>query len=158
MLRARVEHTPRGAISAAGAGALLLSVAVLVACGESSQDKARAEVCAARNAISEQVKKLQGMALSSNAVDEAKSGLESIGDELRKIRDAQPDLAPVRKQEVEAATSRFGEELKAVGLQVASGLAAGTGEAALESARPKLKSALEALARDYRQALGPINC
>ena len=140
------------------AGALLLSAVALAACGESSQDKARAEVCAARNAISEQVKKLQGMTLSSSTVDEAKRGLESIGDELRKIRDAQPDLTPARKQEVEAATSKFGEQLKAVGLQVASGLAAGTAEAALASAKPKLESALERLASDYRHALGPINC
>jgi len=138
--------------------ALLLGALTLAACGESSQDKALADVCAARKAISEEVTKLQGTTVSSSTVDQAKRGLESIGDELRKIREAQPDLAPARREAVQAATSRFGDELKAVGVQVASGLSSGTGEAAFETAKPKLESALHALASDYRQALGPVNC
>jgi Tfp pilus assembly protein PilP len=156
MLKARVAHTPRDA--AAAAAVLLLSALGLVACGESAQEKAHAQVCDARKAISQQVTKLQGLTLSSSSVDEAKSGVESIGTELKKIRDAQPDLAPDRKQEVETATSRFGEELKAVGVQVASSLTSGTSESAIAAAKPKLKAAAEALASDYRQALGPISC
>ena len=102
--------------------------------------------------------KLQGITLSSSTVDEAKSGLESIGDELSKIREAQPDLAPARKEQVEVATSKFGEGLKAFGLPLASALTSGSGEAALEAAKPKLKAAVETVESEYRQALGPINC
>lgn len=152
----RVPRTPRDA--AAAAAALLLGALALAACGESAQDKAHAQVCDARKAISEQVTKLQGLTLTSSTVDEAKSGLESIRAELKKIKDAQPDLAPNRKEEVETATNRFGEELKAVSVQVASSLASGTSEAAIATAKPKLKAAAETLASDYRQALGPISC
>jgi hypothetical protein len=150
------RRAPRTAISATGA--LLLSALALAACGESSQDKAHAEVCAARKAISEEVTKLQGMTLSSKTVEEAKQGLESIGAELKKIRDAEPDLSPARKEELETATSRFGEELKETALQVASGVRAGTGEAAVEKAKPELKAALETLGKEYQQALGPVSC
>lgn len=152
----RVARTPRDA--AVVGAALLLAALALAACGESAQDKAHAQVCEARKAISEQVTKLQGLTLSSSTVDEAKSGLESIRTELKKMRDAQPDLASNRKQEVETATNTFGEELKAVGVQVASSLTSGTTEAAIATAKPKLKAAAETLASDYRQALGPISC
>ena len=156
MLKSSVGRTPGRTIAAAGA--VLLSTATLVACGESAQEKAIANVCSARKSISEQVTKLQGLPLTSSSVEEAKSGLETIGDELKKIRDAQPDLSSSRKEEVEAATARFGEQLKSIGVQFASALAAGTTESAVETTKPKLKLALEALAGDYRQALGPVSC
>jgi hypothetical protein len=79
----RVARIRRDA--AAVAAALLLGALALAACGESAQDKAHAQVCDARKAISEQVTKLQGLTLSSSTVDEAKSGLESIGTELKKM-------------------------------------------------------------------------
>jgi hypothetical protein len=95
---------------------------------------------------------------SSSAADEAKKSLETISDELKKIRDAQSDLAPARKEQVEAATSRFGADLKAIGLEVAASLPSGNTEAAVAAATPKLKASSEKLAADYRQALGPISC
>ena len=87
-------------------GALFVSVS-LVACGESSQEKANKDVCSARTELSKQITKLQGLTPSSSAVDEAKSGPKVIGDELRKIKDAQHDLAPARKEQVEPATKTF---------------------------------------------------
>ena len=156
MPKARVALMPRAAVSAAAA--LLLATLALAACGESAQDKARAQVCDARKAISAEVTKLQGLTLSSNTVDEVKTGVESIGAELRKIRDAQPDLAPSRKQEVETATSKFGDQLEAIGLQLARSLTSGTAEGATERARTQVKAAIEALASDYRKTLGPISC
>lgn len=138
-------------------GVLLISIS-LVACGESSQDKAQKEVCSARTEISKQISKLQGLTLSSTAVEEAKSGLESIGEELRKIKDAQHDLAPARKEQVEPATKAFESELKTIAAGVASSISSGGVESALKAAGPKLKSALTALANSYKHALAPIGC
>jgi len=156
MRRTRAGRTSRNA--AAAGVALLLSAIALAGCGESSQEKARSEVCSARSAISAEVNKLQSLTLSSSTVDEVKSGLEKIGDELTKIKDAQSDLAPERKEQVEKATSEFGDEVATLAVQVAADLAGGTGEAALDAAKPKLKSAVETLASDYRKSLGPISC
>ena len=139
-------------------GALLLSAATFAACGESAQEKATAQVCSSRSTISKEVQKLQGLTLSSSAADEAKKSLETISDELKKMRDSQSDLAPARKEQVEAATDRFGADLKAIGREVAVSLPSGNVEAALAAAAPKLKASSERLAADYRQALGPISC
>ena len=141
-----------------GATALAVGALALAGCGESKEEKAKAEVCAARKSINEQVTKLQGLTLSSSSIEEAKSGLEKIGDEVRKIKDAQGDLAPARKQQVEAATAKFGEELKTVGTQFATTALSGGTSAALEAAKPKVKSALEALAGNFQEALGPVSC
>ena len=138
-------------------GVLLLSVA-LVACGESSQDKAKAEVCDARAEISKQINKLQGLTPSSNAITEAKSGFEVIGRELKKIKDAQPDLASARKEQVEPAMKTFESELGTIASSVLAGISSGGVESALKAQAPKLKSALSALANSYKQALAPINC
>ena len=150
-----VEKTSSKAVPAA---AVLLSAVTLAACGESSQDKAKADVCAARNEISKQITKLQGLTLSSNAVNEAKKSFEVIGQELGKIKDAQEDLEPARKEQVEAATKKFEGQLKTISSEVTSGLSPGNLQAALTAAEPKVKSALNTLASGYRQALAPINC
>ena len=114
-----VEKTSSKAVPA---GAVLLSAVILVACGESSQDKAKADVCAARSEISKQITKLQGLTLSSNAVNEIKSSFEKIDEELTKIKDAQGDLEPARKERVEAATKKFEGQLKTIASEVTSGL------------------------------------
>ena len=150
-----VEKTASKAVPA---GAVLLSAVILVACGESSQDKAKADVCAARSEISEQITKLQGLTLSSNAVNEIKSSFEKIDEELTKIKDAQGDLEPARKERVEAATKKFEGQLKTIASEVTSGLSPSNLPAALTAAAPKVKSALKTLANDYRQALAPISC
>jgi len=139
-------------------GALLLSVATFAACGESAQDKAKADVCSARSEISKQITKLQGLTISANVVDEAKGSLEAIGKELKKIKDAQGDLAPARKEQVEPATKTFETELKTITSEVVSTVSSGSVESALTGAGPKIKSALSKLAGAYTQALAPISC
>lgn len=138
--------------------ALLLSGVALGACGESAQDKAKAEVCGARNEISKQITKLQGLTLSASSLTEAKTGFETIGKELTKIKNAQPKLSPERKQQVQAATESFGKELSTLAGSVAGTLGSGNLEAALKNAGPQVKSALEKLSASYKSALAPINC
>ena len=138
--------------------ALLIGALTLAACGESSQDKAKAEVCGARNEISKQVTKLEGLTLSASSLTEAKTGLEAIGKELTKIKNAQSKLSPERKQQVQAASESFGKELSTLAGSLASGLGSGNIESALKNAGPQVKSALEKLAASYKQALAPISC
>jgi hypothetical protein len=138
--------------------ALLLSALALGACGESSQDKAKAEVCSARSDISKQIEKLQGLTLSTSLLTEAKSGVEAIGKDLTKIKDAQPKLQPARKEQVEAATKSFETTFSSISSGLATALASGNIEAELKSAGPQVKAALSQLVTSYKQALAPINC
>lgn len=138
--------------------ALLLSAVALTACGESAQEKAMAQVCAARADISKQITKLQGLTFSSSTITEAKAGFEAIGKDLTKIKNEQSALAPARKEQVQKATSTFETELSSIAGGLVSSLGSGGIEAALKNAQPQLKSALNTLEADYKQALGPISC
>jgi len=140
------------------AATLAMSAAGLVACGESAQEKAKAEVCAARKSISEQVTKLEGLTISTNTLTEAKTGFETIGKELTKIKNAQPNLEPARREQVEAATKTFQAQLSSLVSGIASSLGSGSLSSALTNAEPKLKAALTQLGNDYKSALEPISC
>jgi hypothetical protein len=140
------------------AATLAFSAAGLLACGESAQDKAQAEVCSARKIISEQVTKLQGLTISTNTLTEAKAGFETIGKELTKIKNAQPNLEPARKEQVQAATKTFETQIGSLAAGVASSLGSGSLSSALTNAEPQLKAAVTQLANDYKSALEPISC
>lgn len=131
--------------------ALLLSAVAFAACGESAEEKAKAQVCDARADISKQITKLSSLTISTSAIDEAKTGVEAIGKDLTKIKDAQPDLQPARKEQVEAATQTFGKQLSSTVSGITSGLS-------LSNAEKQLKSALNQLADSYKQTLAPISC
>jgi hypothetical protein len=140
------------------AGAVLLGVGTLAACGESKQEKAKAEVCGARSEISKQIAKLQALTLSSTALNEAKASVEVIGKELKKIKGAQSNLEPARKEPVEAAVKTFESEFTAVVTQVGTSLTSSNLKSGAEAAKPQLKAALTKLGNSFTQALGPINC
>lgn len=131
--------------------ASLLSVFVLASCGESSQEKATAEVCKARADISTQVTKLSELTLSPSVVTEAKSGVEAIGKDLTTIKNAQPDLEPARRQQVEAATRTFESQVDALLSEV-------TSKPSLSKLETQLKSSLKQLAGGYEKALAPLDC
>jgi hypothetical protein len=133
---------------------LALSATAFTACGESAQDKAKAEVCDARDEISKQITELQGLTLSSNAVNEAKASFEAIGKSLDKAKNARADLAPARREQVESATKTLQQDLNGIGSELASDLTAASAEAGLS----KFKSALSTFAADLKQAFAPIGC
>lgn len=137
---------------------LAVSVLGLAACGESAEEKASKQVCSARNDISEQITKLQALTISTNTLTEAKAGFETIGKDLTKIKEAQPSLAPARKEQISAATQTFEAQLGTLATGLATSLASGNLTSALANAEPKLKAALTQLATDYKQALAPISC
>jgi hypothetical protein len=131
--------------------ATLLSAAALAACGESAEDKAKAQVCDARADISKQISTLTTLPISTSVLTEAKAGIETIGKDLKKIKDAQPDLQPGRKEQVEKATEAFGKQLNSTLSGVTSGLS-------LSNAGTQVKTALTQLGDSYTQTLAPINC
>jgi hypothetical protein len=130
---------------------LLLGVLVLASCGESDQEKAKAQVCDARSDISKQVKALGELTLSVNALSEAKTGLEAIGKDLTTIKDAQPNLEPARKEQVQAATRTFEAQISSI-------LSELTSKPSLGKLEAQLKSSLTQLAGSYEKALAPLNC
>src|ERR1700722_6349981 len=131
--------------------ASLLSVFVLASCGESSQEKAKAQVCQARSDISKEVKKLSELTLSTSILTEAKSGVEAIGKDLNKIKDAQPDLEPARRAQIEAATRTFEGQINSILSELVS-------KPSLTKLETQLKSSLTQLASGYEKALTPLNC
>jgi hypothetical protein len=130
---------------------LLVAALVLASCGESSQEKAKAQVCEARSDISKQVKTLSGLTLSVNAPAEAKTGLEAIAKDLTKIKDAQPNLEPARKEQVQAATHTFEAQVSSILSELVS-------KPSLSKLETQLKSSLTQLAAGYEKALAPLNC
>jgi hypothetical protein len=131
--------------------ALLVGTLVLVSCGESSQEKAKAQVCEARSDIAKQAKMLSELTLSVNVLTEAKTGLEAIGKDLTKIKDAQPNLDPARKEQVQAATHTFETQVSSILSELVS-------KPSLSKLETQLKSSLRQLAAGYEKALAPLNC
>jgi|SRR5277367_150976 len=131
--------------------AVALSTLALAGCGESTQEKAQAQVCSARADISKQVNTLSGLTLSFESVTQVKTGVEAIAGDLKKIKDAQPNLAPARKEQVQSATATFEAQLTTIVSELSSNLS-------LSNAEAKLKSSVSQLATSYKQALAPISC
>jgi hypothetical protein len=131
--------------------AVLVSALVFASCGESAQEKAKAQVCEARSDISKQVKKLGELTLSTSILTEAKTGLEAIGKDLTTIKNAQPDLEPARKEQVQAATHTFEAQISSILSELVS-------KPSLSKLETQLKSSLTQLASSYEKALAPLNC
>jgi hypothetical protein len=131
--------------------ASLLGVLVLAGCGESSQEKAKAQVCSARSDIQKQVKTLGELTLSTNILSQAKDGLDAIGSDLKKIKDAQPNLEPARRQQIETATHTLEG-------QVSSIITGFVSNPSLSNVEKQLKSSLTQYSKSFEQALVPISC
>jgi hypothetical protein len=131
--------------------ALLLGALLLAGCGESSQEKATAQVCAARSDISKQAKMLSELTVSTSLLSEGKAGLEAIGKDLTKIKEAQPNLAPARKEQIQAATETFQTQVTSI----VTGLVSNP---SLSNAEKQIKSSLKQFASSFEAALAPVNC
>ena len=131
--------------------AALLAASALSACGESDQDKAQTTVCDARADIQGQVDTLKGLPVSPESIDKATASLQAIRGSLNEIADAQPDLDPDRKQEVQTAVKTFGDQVRTAG---AAALSSGaTGDAAAS-----IRTAADQLATSFRESFQPIDC
>jgi hypothetical protein len=131
--------------------ALLLAGLALAGCGESSEEKAKAQVCSARSDIQKQVTTLSELTLSTSILSQAKEGLNAIGSDLKKIKEAQPNLEPARKQQIETATHTFES-------QVSSIVTGFVSNPSLSNVEKQLKSSLTQYAKSFEKVLAPINC
>ena len=136
---------------------LLLVVVVLVpalalaACGQSAADKAKSQVCSARADINKQIDYLKGLTLQTATTTGVKNSLKAIGDDLTKIKDAQPQLNAERKQQVQSANQAFRAELESVVNNIGTNLS-------ISNAEAQLKTAVQQLAQSYQQTFAAINC
>ena len=132
--------------------ALLAAAGLLVACGESEEEKAQNEVCDARADIQRRVDDLADLTITTASIEQVTDNLEAIRDDLQTIAAEQGDLEPERRQEVEQAAKRFGSQLQATAQDVVSGAASG------EEAGTRVGSALDELAKTFREAYAPVDC
>jgi conjugal transfer/entry exclusion protein len=123
----------------------------LTACGESKQDKAKSQVCDSRADIQKQVNTLQSLTPATVTADGVKNSLNSIGDSLKKIADAQSDLNAERKQQVQSANDQFVSEYKSVASEVGQNLS-------VANARTKLQAAAQQLAAAYNSTFAKVDC
>jgi len=130
---------------------LIASVALVAACGESKQDKAKKQVCSARSDIQAQVKTLQGMTLTTATTNGVKDSLTAIKDDLKKITDAQGDLNDARKAEVQKANQEFTSEFQSIAGKLGTSLSVGQAQA-------QLKTALGQLGAAYQKSFAQVDC
>jgi hypothetical protein len=143
----------------AGIPVLLVSLAIpLSGCGESQQEKSEKAaiktVCSARADIKSRLATLKTLTLSPVALPQLKEAGTAIFDDLKKIKEAQPNLEPTRKQQVQRATKTFQQQVSST----ISGLTSLSSTASLASAGAQFQGALTQLENSYAQAFGPIAC
>jgi hypothetical protein len=138
--------------------ALFIGALGLVACGESSSEKATKQVCSAVSEISTQIKKLETLPISSSFPTEAKASVEAIGKSITKIKEAEPNLPTAQQEELNAADKAFQTEIATITKDVVSASKSSNLEAALKSAEPQIKASLSKLSSDYKKAFEALKC
>jgi len=129
---------------------LVLAVApcalLLAGCGESEQEKfekAKAEVCKSRSAIEKQVETLKALPLTVGSVTAAKTSLETIEQELKKIKEEAPKLKPETKTQVEKSTGEFTSEVTKIAETLGTTLTPSNVVKQVEAATKKLLNSYE---------------
>ena len=131
--------------------ALGLGLAFAAACGQSDEEKAKADVCDARDDIQANVKELQSLTLGTVTADKVRSSLNAIKDDVAKIADAQGQLSDSQKKQVQKANDAFKSKVKALAGDLGKSVS-------IEEAAKQLNSDFAALATTYQQAFAPIDC
>ena len=131
--------------------AILTCAVALAGCGQSAQEKAKGQVCSARAGIDKQLRYLKGLTITTATATGVENSLNAVGSDLKKIKDAQPQLDAQRKQQVQSANQAFSAALQSVASNIGQNLS-------LSNASAKLKSAVQQLAQSYQTALAPISC
>jgi len=140
--------------------AVILLVPIgLAACGESSEEKATAQVCSSTKAIQAQLSKLSSLSISSKAPEEIKGAATVMEKEAAKIKESTANLPAASKAPVESAQTALKAELAALakGL-VSTAKSSGNIEAVLKQSEPAVKTAVAGLAASYKQAFESLKC
>ena len=131
--------------------AALAAALALAGCGESAQDKAKKQVCSARDDIQKQVNQLRNLTASTATTSGVKDSLTAIQNDLKQISDAQSDLSGDRKQQVQQANDKFVSEFKSITQNLGTNLS-------LSGAKTQLTAAAQQLAAAYQSSLAAIDC
>jgi hypothetical protein len=131
---------------------VLACAGVLVACGESDEEKAQDRVCDARADIQKRVDDLASLTVTSVSIDRVTNNLEAIGNDLEKIAAEREDLSSDQRDAVEEAGRQFRSDLEDTARDFASGAASG------DEAGERIGAAFDDLAKSFRDAYGPIDC
>ena len=139
--------------------AVLLAVLValaLAACGSGSsgsskQDKAKQQVCAARDDMAKQVDALKGLTLSTATLNTVQTSLKAIDDDLKKIRDAGGDLSGDSKTQLQKANQEFVTKVNSIASSLLK-------ESSLTQAQSQATAALQQLADAYQQTFAKFSC
>jgi hypothetical protein len=139
--------------------AILLVPIGLAGCGESSEEKATAQVCSSTKEIQAQLAKLSSLSLSSKAPEEIKAAASVMQKEAAKIKESAQNLPASSKAPVESAQGALQVELAALakGL-VSAAKSSGSLEAVLKESEPAVKTAVAGLAASYKQAYESLKC
>jgi hypothetical protein len=117
----------------------------------STASTASSQVCSARDGIEAEVQTLTSLSAGSATKANVTSSLNAVKADLQKMKDAQPDLAPARKQQVENAVTDFGTQLNQIIRQTIAGLSK-------TDAQTQAKDAAASLGAAVEKSLQPISC
>jgi len=149
------KFTSRPAVLAA----IVLVPIGLAACGESSEEKAKAQVCSSTKEIQAQLSKLSSLSISSKAPEEIKDAAAVLEKEAGKIKESTANLPAASKAPVETAQKALQVELVALAKDlVSTAKSAGSTEAVLKESEPAVKTAVAGLAASYKQAFESLKC
>jgi len=139
--------------------AILLIPIGLAACGESSEEKATAQVCSSTKEIQAQLSKLSSLSLSSKAPEEIKDAASVMQKEAAKIKESTQNLPASSKAPVESAQNALQAELAALAKTlVSTAKSSGNIEAVLKESEPAVKTAVAGLAASYKRAFESLKC
>ena len=108
-------------------------------------------MCDARDGIQRQVQTLSSLSAGSATKADVTSALSTIKADLQKMKAAQPDLAPDRKQQAQDSTTAFGTKLRDIVRQALAGLSKSDAQTQATNAAASLKSGVKG-------SLQPIEC
>ncbi len=130
---------------------LMLVTMIATGCGESEEDQAQQDVCAARDDLHHQVEDLTALTPSTASVQVVQEKLTAIRDDLKKIGDARANLSDDRRQEVDNANKEFVSQLDTIVKDLGTSLS-------VSEAGTKLKEAAQQLGTAYEQTFAKIDC
>jgi hypothetical protein len=119
--------------------------------GSSKQDKAKQQVCSAREDMAKQVDTLKGLTLSTATLDTVQTSLKAIDDDLKKIKDATGNLSGDNKSQLQKANQEFVSKVNSIASSLLK-------TSSLSQAQSQATAALQQLADAYQQTFAKFSC
>ncbi len=139
--------------------AILLLPIGLAACGESSEEKATAQVCSSTKEIQAQLSKLSSLSVSKQAPEEIKAAAEVMKKEAAKINESVSNLPASSKSQVETAQKALEAELATLAKTAAStAKSSGTSKPCSRNPSLRRRPRSPGLRASYKQAFESLKC